>query len=132
MQAALQVFSGVVLLVLSTLAQPVTPRPAASDRHDCRARDGRRGGASDLVIGAVFKTVGRTRERASVGFDSHTPPPTLLQNRPLDKLSQHCRAIFRFDQAPQIFAINWHDTQTAFAVAQHLFVQGLGESFGAD
>ena len=28
MQAALQVFSGVVLLVLSTLAQPVTPRPA--------------------------------------------------------------------------------------------------------
>jgi hypothetical protein len=35
------------------------------------------GGASDLVIGAVFKTVGRMREHASVGFDSHTPPPSV-------------------------------------------------------
>jgi len=33
------------------------------------------GGASGLVTGAVFKTVGRARERAPVGFDSHTPPP---------------------------------------------------------
>jgi len=34
------------------------------------------GGASGLVTGAVFKTVGRIREDAPVGFDSHTPPPT--------------------------------------------------------
>lgn len=35
------------------------------------------GGASGLVTGLVFKTIGRARERASVGFDSHTPPPSL-------------------------------------------------------
>ena len=40
------------------------------------------GGASDLVIGAVFKTVGRMREHASVGFDSHTPPPLLANHSP--------------------------------------------------
>lgn len=28
------------------------------------------------MTGAVFKTVGRVREYASVGFDSHTPPPS--------------------------------------------------------
>ena len=36
------------------------------------------------MTGAVFKTVGRARERAPVGFDSHTPPPpffhTTIQN----------------------------------------------------
>jgi hypothetical protein len=34
-----------------------------------------RGGETGLVIGADFKSVGRFRENASVGFDSHTPPP---------------------------------------------------------
>ena len=36
------------------------------------------GGASGLVTCADFKSVGRVRKNASVGFDSHTPPPNIL------------------------------------------------------
>jgi len=40
--------------------------------------DFHRGGESGLVTGADFKSVGPGRERRSVGFDSHTPPPILF------------------------------------------------------
>ena len=68
------------------------------------------------------------REYASVGFDSHTPPPTLLRNCSFNQLPQHRCTSFRRNQTPPIFAVNWNNAQSEFIVA---LVQGLSESFGA-
>jgi hypothetical protein len=54
------------------------------------------------------------------------------QHCPLDKLPQHHCAIFRFDQSPQILAVNRRDAQWEFAVAQPLLMKRLGEPLGAD
>lgn len=57
---------------------------------------------------------------------------TSRQHCTFNQRPQHCLTIRRFDQPPQVFAINRHDTQAVFAIAQGFAVKGLGKAFGAD
>src|SRR5436305_943712 len=60
---------------------------------DLKSKDRKlkRGGASVLVNGAVFKTVSETARAGSGRFDSYTPPPTDCRIRIADCRSRELR-----------------------------------------